>query len=131
MAARRLGEDEAYLTPYVISYPRRARSSRQRRDYHASAAVFTGVVCNIRVIVPCSRKTPEGAGGPLSGVFLSSPDISEIRSQRSEVRGQKSEARSQRFSCGSGFQPRSCDLNDFYAFYGLNDINYLTNFLIL
>jgi hypothetical protein len=54
--------------------------------YRASAAVFTGVVCNIRVIVPCSRKTPEGAGGPLSGVFLSSPDISEIRSQRSEVR---------------------------------------------
>ena len=110
--------------------------------YRASAAVFTGVVCNIRVIVPCSRKTPEGAGGPLSGVFLSSPDISEIRSQRSEVRDQKSaafaswlrrakEIRSQKFSCGSGFQPRSCDLNDFYAFYGLNDINYLTNFLIL
>jgi hypothetical protein len=92
--------------------------------YRASAAVFTGVVCNIRVIVPCSRKTPEGAGGPLSGVFLSSPDISEIRGQESEIRSQK-------FSCGSGFQPRSCDLNDFYAFYGLNDINYLTNFLIL
>ncbi len=50
--------------------------------YRASAAVFTGVVCNIRVIVPCSRKTPEGAGGPLSGVFLSSPDISEIRSSQ-------------------------------------------------
>jgi hypothetical protein len=43
VAARRLGEDEAYLTPYVISCPRRARSSRQRRDYHASAAVLTGV----------------------------------------------------------------------------------------
>jgi hypothetical protein len=61
--------------------------------YRASAAVFTGVVCNIRVIVPCSRKTPEGAGGPLSGVFLSSPDISEIRGQKSEARSQRSEVR--------------------------------------
>ena len=30
---RWLGEDEAYLTPHAISCPRRARSSRQRRDY--------------------------------------------------------------------------------------------------
>jgi hypothetical protein len=41
VAARRLGEDEAYLTPYVISCPRRARSQMAR--YHASAAVLTGV----------------------------------------------------------------------------------------
>ena len=41
VAARRLGEDEAYLTPYVISCPRRARS--QMALYHASAAVLTGV----------------------------------------------------------------------------------------
>jgi len=41
VAARRLGEDEAYLTPYVISCPRRARSQMAR--YHASAAVFAGV----------------------------------------------------------------------------------------
>jgi hypothetical protein len=64
--------------------------------YRASAAVFTGVVCNIRVIVPCSRKTPEGAGGPLSGVFLSSPDISEIRGQKSEIRSQRPEVRDQK-----------------------------------
>ena len=41
VAARRLGEDEAYLTPYVISCLRRARSQMAR--YHASAEVFTGV----------------------------------------------------------------------------------------
>ncbi len=30
-------------SPYVRSCPRRARSSRHRRDYHASAAIFTGL----------------------------------------------------------------------------------------
>ena len=53
--------------------------------YRASAAVFTGVVCNIRVIVPCSRKTPEGAGGPLSGVFLIWGD----RGGRIEISGEE------------------------------------------
>ena len=59
----------------------------------------------------------------------------EIRGQRSDVRNQRTEDRRQRagdrnlkseeiskgFSCGSGFQPRSCALNDFYDFNGFNE----------
>jgi hypothetical protein len=41
MGARRLGQDEQYLTVRDILF--RARSSRQRRGYHASAAILTGL----------------------------------------------------------------------------------------
>ena len=40
VAARRLGEDEAYLTPYVISCPKRARS--QMACSGASIALLAG-----------------------------------------------------------------------------------------
>jgi hypothetical protein len=39
VAARRLGEDEAYLTVRDILF----RAQQQMARYHASAAVFTGV----------------------------------------------------------------------------------------
>ncbi len=41
------------------------------------------------------------------------------RERRERIRDRKSEIRRQKFSCGSGFQPRSCDFyefNDFYEF---------------
>ena len=52
---------------------------------------------------------------------------SEIRRQRSEIRRQlgtrqKTKDRGQRFYCGSGFQPRSYDLNGFYDFNGFYDL---------
>ena len=42
--------------------------------------------------------------------------------------------RKQRFSCGSGFQPRSYDLNDlndFNDFNGLNDLPFTADYWIL
>ncbi len=41
VGARRLGQDEQYLTVREILF--RARLSRHRRDYHVSAAIFTGL----------------------------------------------------------------------------------------
>jgi len=41
VGARRLGQDEQDLTVREILF--RARSSRHRRDYHGSAAIFTGL----------------------------------------------------------------------------------------
>jgi hypothetical protein len=41
-------------------------------------------------------------------------------------RGRKSEIRREKFSCGSGFQPRSCDFNEFSNFLILE----LTNRLV-
>jgi hypothetical protein len=53
-----------------------------------------------------------------------------MRDGRDRVKCEKTEGRiqeigvitqKQRFSCGSGFQPRSYDLNGFNDFYKLND----------
>ena len=44
--------------------------------------------------------------------------------------GKKTEDRRQRFSCGSGFQPRSCALNDFYEFNDLNGFNDFNDLLL-
>jgi hypothetical protein len=41
VGARRLGQDEQYLTVREILF--RVLSSRHGRDYHASAAIFTGL----------------------------------------------------------------------------------------
>ena len=41
VGARRLGQDEQYLTVREILF--RAHSSRHGRDYHASVAIFTGL----------------------------------------------------------------------------------------
>ena len=41
VGARRLGQDEQYLTVRDILF--RVLSSRHGRDYHASAAIFTGL----------------------------------------------------------------------------------------
>ena len=41
VGARRLGQDEQYLTVREILF--RARSSRHGRDYHASLAILAGV----------------------------------------------------------------------------------------
>ena len=50
-----------------------------------------------------------------------------IRSRRFAViehrERQRTEGRGRGFSCGSGFQPRSCVLSDFYDFNDLNGFN--------
>jgi len=48
---------------------------------------------------------------------------SGVRDQGTGDRSQKSEERKNELSCGSGFQPRSCALNDFYEFNDLNGFN--------
>jgi hypothetical protein len=64
------------------------------------------------------------------------------RGQKTEVRGQRVisncglrianlKNKRQRFSCGSGFQPRFCDLNGLNDFYEFNGFNGFSNFLIL
>jgi hypothetical protein len=54
-----------------------------------------------------------------------------IRCRGSEVRGQKTEVRGKGFFCGSGFQPRSYNLNDFNEFNDFYDFPFTAHCLPL